>query len=229
MLWLGLTWPGGDVEISLARDDAGGWRVVAPVQEAADGETVRDLLSDLIYLRASGFVDEPVEAERAALAETAMGFRWRMLDGQEDYSARIAGAVGEDRLFEAPGGALYRIPGERLDDFPRTLFAYRFKRLADFELVAARRLEFEFHAEGSADEMPMQVVAELQELGWVSPGRSLDPDRTSELVRRLSNLEADGLFAEEMGAGELVSGGANVHAFIVKNEIFEVDELTFQP
>jgi len=115
--------------------------------------------------------------------------------------------VGEDRLFEAPGGKLYRIPGERIDDFPRTLFAYRFKRLADFELVAARRLEFEFPAERSADEMPMQVVAELQELGWVSPGRSLDPDRTSELVRRLSNLEADGLFAEEMGAGELVSLG----------------------
>ena len=204
---LDLIWPGGDVGVSLEHGAAGDWRVVAPIQGAADGETVRDVLSDLIYLRASGFVDEPSEAERAALAETAMEFRWSVSGGQEEHAARIAGAVGEDRLLEAPGGRLYRIPGERLDDFPRTLFAYRFKRLADFELVSARRLEFEFPAQGSVREAPMTVVAELEDSGWVSPGRPLDPDRASDLVRRLSNLEADGLFAEEMGERELASLG----------------------
>jgi len=74
------------------------------------------------------------------------------------FTAKLTGegADGEARIFhllvgdEADGArrvvrgsesALYEIPGERLEDFSRTVAAYRFKKLAEFVPSDARQLE----------------------------------------------------------------------------------------
>ncbi|MBW2235987.1 MAG: DUF4340 domain-containing protein [Deltaproteobacteria bacterium] len=57
-----LRWPGGSVVLE-KRDDA--WILTAPLETPADRETVEDLLADVSFLRAEGFVDEPdAEAEQ---------------------------------------------------------------------------------------------------------------------------------------------------------------------
>ena len=51
-----LRWPGGSVALE-KRDDA--WILTAPLEAPSDRETVEDLLADVSFLRAEGFVDQP--------------------------------------------------------------------------------------------------------------------------------------------------------------------------
>ena len=59
-----VTWPEGRVEIVR---DGDAWRLAAPVEERADRATVETLLSDLAFLSADGFVDEPLPPEESGL------------------------------------------------------------------------------------------------------------------------------------------------------------------
>lgn len=217
-------WPAGgdgeELEVALARDDAGGWHLGAPEVGPADDQVVRDLLSDLAYLRAAGFPEIPVGAEvegrdasvEQALAQTAVRFHWTVDGAHLERTARIAGEVDGQRLVEAPDGRHYWIPAERLEDFPRRIVAYRFKRLSSFEVSAARRLELAFSGEGEGeaegnDPMGLSVVAVLEETGWSSSEPSIDPDRTTRMIRALASLDATDIVADEMGPNERASLG----------------------
>lgn len=219
--WLALRWSegSGSERVEFARGPGGLWRMTQPVEAMADEETIRDLLSNLSFLRAQHFVDVRTEAVDAALANPLIEIAWQSDSEQEPLAARIARGDEEGELLVDTGlgsDVAYRIAAERLEDFPRTINAYRFKELASFELAAARRLEFEFApaaaalvsttAEPSPAE-PVRIVAELAEAGWQSADRDLDPDRLSDLVRDLSALRAEDLFADEMGSDELASLG----------------------
>lgn len=210
---LRLRWPasGGEaardadfVELALARDDEGSWQIGAPLVAAADDAVVRDLLSDLAYLRAEDFLDEPAPAVDAALEQTALELHWTLDGDHLERSARIAGSTGEAHVIEGPAGRRYTIASERLEDFPRRLDAYRDKRLSAFEVSEARGLSLELREEGAAgDGAPgMRVEAELADAGWRSEPPRIDPDRASDLVRVLSNLQAVEILAEEMGPAE---------------------------
>jgi hypothetical protein len=48
-------WPGGRVVLEKGEE---GWRLLEPLEAPADADTVEDLLSDLQFLRADGFIDE---------------------------------------------------------------------------------------------------------------------------------------------------------------------------
>lgn len=209
-----------EVEVALARDADGEWQMGSPMVARADQETLRDLVSNLAYLRASGFEDaKPAErsaAVREALEETAIRFALSAGGDHLETTARIAGEVDGRRLLEGPDGQLYWLPSERLDDFPRALIDYRFKQLASFEVSAARRIEMEFAPEPEAaagvgasvtDETPLRVVATLEETGWSSADPSIDPDRASRMVREIAGLEAYDIVADEMGPNERASLG----------------------
>jgi len=77
-----------DGGVVLERGDVG-WTVVEPVEGPADEETVAGLLSDLSFLRASGFVDEPPPDAETGLDRPA-------------FAARLSGttAEGEGEPFE---------------------------------------------------------------------------------------------------------------------------------
>ena len=96
---------------------------------------------------------------------------------------------------------------ERVGEFATDADAYRFKRLADFDLASARRLELHFAEEGTSSTAALDVVAELREVGWASDDSPLDPDRMTRLVRELSNLRATGIFADEVGEAERAALG----------------------
>jgi hypothetical protein len=210
----------GVFTLRLERDAGGAYGIVAPIRAEADEEAVRDLLSDLAYLRASDFVDTRTPEAEAALGQVALRFRWQ-LDGEgpdggdaqpvaaaEAGSAVIAGPFGSGLLVEVPDGSLYTIAEDRLEDFPRSLDAYRFKRLSAFELASARALTLELatRVEEQSSEA-LRVHLTLEQAGWRSADRAVDPDAISRLVRTLSSLSADGRVADAMGDAELASLG----------------------
>jgi len=183
------------------------WRISAPIEAQADPEVLRDLASNLAHLRVRDFVDDPDSIGAELREETALDIAFRLAGEDTDRRARIAGGDDRGRLIDPSDGALYWIAEERLAEFPLEVDDYRFKRLADFDLASARRLEFHFVEAASDESAVLDVVAELGETGWSSAGRALDPDRTTRLVRDLSNLGADAIVADEMGDAELASLG----------------------
>ncbi|MGB0617837.1 MAG: DUF4340 domain-containing protein [Myxococcota bacterium] len=193
-------------EVILVREN-GTWRLVAPFEALADQEVARDLVTNLAHLRARDFVDDPEAIEASLRAETAVRLAWRLSGEQTDHVARLAGTTGDARLFETSAGDWILVAEERVGEFATDADAYRFKRLADFDLASARRLELHFAEEGTSSTAALDVVAELREVGWASDDSPLDPDRMTRLVRELSNLRATGIFADEVGEAESAALG----------------------
>lgn len=217
---LRLAWPEGAVE--LERDGAGDWQITAPVAAPADASRIRDLLSDLSFLRAQSFIDEPDEGVQAASEETVLELRWTVRaregameedPGERSRWIRIGGAVGDGLLVSRSDGRLYTIAPERLEDFDRSVHAYRDKTLSSFALDRAGRLELELDDESGGSRS--SITAVLGDGGWTrleteddeKSAAPLDSEAISELVRTLADLRAADIVAEEMGESELASLG----------------------
>jgi hypothetical protein len=207
-------------EVALARAKDGAWHLGAPVAGPADPETIRDVISNLTYLRVEEFVDDPDAATRMALEETAMTFYWTVEGEHLERHARVAGEHDGQRLFETAEGRVDLISSARLEDFPRRIGQYRDRRLAEFDASAARGLEMRFSERGRMDKTDLlEVTATLEESGWSGSGgdgESVAPDRISGLIRSMSNLKADDIFADAMGQRELRSLNLNPPAVVLR-------------
>jgi hypothetical protein len=201
------SWPDG--RVVLERGDAG-WRLVLPVTGPADEEVVGRLLSDLSFLRASGFEDEPQPDEKTGLDRPAFAVRLSgpaPAEGEEALDVALAIGSRSDEGTRFARGArttLYRISEDSLEDFPTDVSAYRFKQLAKFEASDAKRLEILFHATAGES---IEIIAERSEFGWTSWPESFAPGKVAALVGALSNLRARRIVAESMGNEELEGVG----------------------
>jgi hypothetical protein len=205
---LRISWPATDgrTEVALARDDSGQWQMGVPLVDVADQQTLRDLISDLSYLRATGFLDVRTDEADAALANPAIAFHWTL--SGEHLESRMRIGLTNPPIVEGPEGQRFTIDAERMDEFPRAVVAYRFKTVSEFDLVDARYLELEFEGdEEAASVEPMRVEARLGEAGWSGTEPAIDSTRASDLVRQLASLRAVDIFADEMGPAELASLG----------------------
>ena len=75
-----LRWPAG--HLVLSRSDAG-WRLAEPLAGPADETTVDELLNDLSFLRASGFVDAPTPAQERALEPPELAVELTLKAGEQ--------------------------------------------------------------------------------------------------------------------------------------------------
>jgi hypothetical protein len=198
-------WPGGGVV--LERGEAG-WRLLEPLETAADGDTVEDLLSDLHFLRADDFIDEP--APEAELGLDAPAFEVELVagaaeEGEAPTRTQLTIGATADGTHRAVRGsaenALYRIGEERLEDFPRTVAAFRFKDLADFDASDAVRFQLVFSAEGG--DASHLVSGQLEEGSWTTTPETMAADKASQMIRELSQLTAVDIVADAMGGDEL--------------------------
>ena len=204
---LRVTWPAGDgdvgeVEVSLARDDSDNWQLGVPLAGAADQQTLRDLISNLSFLRATRFIDVRTDESDAALANPVITFHWTLRGDHLESRLRIG--VANSPIVEGPDGQRFAIDAARMNDFQREVVAYRFKMLSEFDLIDARQLELEFIEEGVE---PLRVEALLDEAGWSGAAPEIDSQRASDLVRQLASLRAIDILADEMGPAELSSLG----------------------
>jgi len=211
-------WPGGKVvlakgeapEDAAGKGAAPGWRLSEPLDAPADPRTVDDLLSDLSFLRASGFEDAPPPDAAAGLAppDFELELELASAEGSEGAeAARVALAIGQEReggvrLVRGAEPSLFRIPAERISDFPRRAVEYRLRELAAFDSWDATRLELLFQ-----DRESLKIEAKNAAGSWSSEPERLDPAKLAGLVRELSRLRAQDILAESAGPAELAALG----------------------
>ncbi len=198
-------WPGGRVVLE-KRDES--WHLTSPLETDADAQTVDDLLANLTFLRADGFVDDPDPGDESGFEEPAFelsvwtraGEDAELAESRLVIGAAMPGAVRRVRGAEA---SLYQVASERINDFERRVAAYRFRTLGDFPAADAVSVEIEFPAMPDA----ARIVATLGEGGWVSEPEVLAPGKLARMVTELSRLRADDIEADSMGERELAALG----------------------
>jgi len=203
-----LSWQGGGA--TLAKKD-GAWRLVAPLDTAADDETVETLLSDLLFLRGSGFVDVPPPDAQVGL--DAPQYRVVLLGkpakpGEAAPRSELAiGGVldGATRAARGAERALYKIPNDRFDKLPKTVVAFRQKELAKFVATDAQRFELVFEDEAAAakgQSAAVTLTGERKDTGWSTSPDPMAAGSAARLVAELARLKAVDIVAEEVGARE---------------------------
>jgi hypothetical protein len=213
---IALRWPDGHVLLTRESDEAP-WRVVEPVADSADGPTVDRLVSDLRYLRATGFDDEPGDDASLGLAPSAFEAELEVESGAgEPRRLRLAigGVSSEDKraVRTKRPGMVYEIAAAGLDDFARRVDAYRDRELLRFAAGDAERVEILFQEGGQSH----AVTATRSEEGWTSSPESLADARIARLVSELAGLRAGGIAAESAGAAELAGMGLAPPRVIVR-------------
>jgi len=201
---LAVRWPDGGVV--LARE-GGEWRLREPIEGKADGSSVDSLLSNLSFLRATGFEDAPPPDAQSGLDPPALEIELTLAPEQEGGEARrIALAMGKvlpggDRLVRTAGETRFRVPEARIDDYPRKVVAWRFKDVARFADEDARSIEMTFRDASGASVGITATRAEDET--WSSAPEAMVPDRIRILVDELARLRARDILADAMGPEEL--------------------------
>lgn len=195
-------WPGGHVRLERS---GSGWKLTEPIVGPADDETVDALLSKLGYLRADSFEDDPgsdaaTGLDRPALEVTLAGKVGA--DGKPSPVFRVAfGAEqGGKRLVRAAQPSLYRVPAERLDDFARTVVAYRYKMVSQFVATDAHAIELSLRGEqGEA----LTETLEHGESGWTGSPEAVDPGKAARLAAELARLRAVDIVSDDAREADL--------------------------
>lgn len=209
-------WPDGGVELE-KRDEA--WYLTRPLEARADETTLDTFLSDLTFLRASGFVDDPPPDAELGLDRPA--YRVALHAGDESHELVVGDTALEDgsRAARAAEPILYKIADSRLDAFPKRVVEFRFKQLSQFLASDAERLELVFHDPQAAEAGTSQIVtitAEREESGWVSAPETLAAGKAARIVSELSDVRAEDIASEAMSGTQLAEAGLAPPSAIVR-------------
>jgi hypothetical protein len=204
------TWEDGGVV--LEKKD-GVWKMTAPMDVEADDETIETLLSDLVFLRGSGFVDQPPPDAETGLDRPA--YRVVISDAPQEgkepvrHELEIGSVLTEaTRVARGAEPALYQIPNDRYEKLPRTVVAFRHKQLAEFVATDAKRFELTFAGPDAASSQSVTVTGESAgDAGWTTQPDAWEPGKAERLVAELARLRADDIAAEQMGPDELAGVG----------------------
>ena len=193
-------WSGGGATILRQRD---GWRLTDPLSERADASGVEGLLTQLSFVEADGWVDERarVDAE-AALKDPFLAFELETDDGEPSRWFAIAPREGEPEwVASGQGGRLFLLSTDRVSDLPRRLFDFRHKALGEFDLTAARGIQWVL-ASAEAAGQGTRFEADWRDGRWRPRDERVDPVKLRRAVEAISSLQASGIVADGLGAQE---------------------------
>ena len=204
------TWQDGGVV--LEKKD-GVWRMVSPMDTLADAETVDTLISDLVFLRASGFVDAPPPDAQTGLDKPA--YHVAVIDAPQDgkeplrHELAIGGVLdGQTRAARGSDPFLYKIPNERFDKLPKTVVAFRQKDLSKFVSTDAQRFEISYADPNASSSQSVTIGGESKDdAGWTTQPDAWESGKASRMIAELARLKADDIAAEKMGPEELAGVG----------------------
>ncbi len=178
----------GAAEERAVRDEEGAWQLEAPIEAEADRVVVREVVRQIVELRAERFVAARPSAEHGLAAPrlvATLGFAAQ--DGEEARSVALKiGAATEAGAYAQLEGddAVFEITRAALEGIDRALVSLDLLTVEASEIQALR-------IERQGD-----VVAELRRAGsgWqTAEGAPADADRTQQLVDRLGTLRATGV------------------------------------
>ncbi len=200
-----VAWQGSRVALSTGAEGEGAWQLTHPLAAPADVMTVGRLLSDLSFLRAEAYVDEPSEEQLASLREPAMKIVLNGAEGADPIELRVSAENDSGRrTLRGREGLVYEIGSDRFDALPQTAFAFRFKELTGFTDADVAAFELEF-LDGDG---VYRVSAEKQPDGsYVTEPDGFVPGTAEPLVAAMAGLEAIGILAETLGPDELAGIG----------------------
>lgn len=202
-----IEWTDGGIVVE-RRDDV--WRMSAPIDDEADEDAIETLLSDLVFLRADGFIDEPPAAAEVGLDDP--GYRvvltGRAEDGEEPPRWELA--IGhriddETRVAKAAEAALYAIPEPSFEKLPKRVDAFRFKQLSRYVASDAERFELVFQDPAASPGATgiVTITGTRGESGWETTPEPMAAELASRFVAELARLDAADIAADGMGPEEL--------------------------
>ena len=203
---IAVRWPEGAARLVLEEDatGTGSWRMVEPLETVPDAGRIDSLLTDLMHLRADGFVDSEMSDANAGLDPPDFAVELGLGDAG---GAPVHVAIGQDRdglrTVRGRDGALYELSSARLDDFPRSVLELRDRTLSRFIGGDVRRFELRF---GGDDASGAPVVVTREDLDWLSDPPLRD-GVGADIVANLSNLVARDIQAEWLGEAERAALG----------------------
>jgi hypothetical protein len=180
------------------------WQLAEPLAAQADAEAVDGLLSDLQFLRADEFVDDPAGDGELGLDAPWLQIQLTREGEAAPLSLSVGAERGERRLVRGAGAPVFEVATSRLESLPRELSAFRFKELARFTVDDAERFELHFLP---PDGEPLSIDGTIGEDGWTTTPEAMQPSKASGLVSELSLLRAESVMADALGEGELAAIG----------------------
>ncbi len=183
--------------------DGEGWRLREPREERADDVTVDTLLSDLTFLDAEGFLDDP---DPVALGfddpDYTVTLRTATEGASEEHRLVFGGPAeeGVSRALRGSEASAYAIDEQRYLDLPRELVAFRYKQLADYPGTDVERFELLLRQEDSDE--TLLVTGALSDGQWTTEPERMAPGAPARMVSALSALRAKDIIADQMGAAE---------------------------
>jgi hypothetical protein len=183
-------------EIKLERRE-GRWRIVAPIDFAADTFAADGVASAITQLMSESVIEDPRPPDVYGLG--AEGAEVRFAVGDLEKTLRIGGEtpVGSNSYAAVEGDdRVYTVASYQLSSFKKELEDLRDKRILDFDRAAVRRIAVSWPG--------VQIAVERSEAGWqmVAPVRApADEDTVERLLSSLSFLRA-AAFVDEPGSEE---------------------------
>jgi hypothetical protein len=206
---LRVRWKGGAARAVRDEEAPDAWHLVEPLRAEADAAAIDKALSDLEFLRAAGFDDAPDSPQRKALEDPVLSIEVvSRADGKESSVRFALGPPDPDGKRAAQTGTsdtVYQLAAGALEDFPRTVDAFRKKTLSSYVPDEARRFELAFHAEGAGESL--LITGRREGDAWTTEPEAMKPDAAAQLVRELSGLEGAKIAAETLGEKERAALG----------------------
>jgi hypothetical protein len=183
-------------EIKLERRD-GRWRIVAPIDFAADTFAADGVASAITQLMSESVIEDPQPLD--AYGFHAEGAEVRFAVGELEKTLRIGSAtpVGWNSYAVVGGDdRVYTVASYQFSPFKKEAAEFRDKRILDFDPAAVRRAAISWPG--------AEVVIDRSDEGWqmVEPVQALaDADAVDSLLMNLSLLRASG-FVDDPGSDE---------------------------
>ena len=199
--------------IVTALREADGWRLVAPSEEPADSRQIGRLLQDLVFSRASEFVDDPRDLSTFGLEFPELQISLARADGEtQSFEVARAGGTAYVQVDSAP--VLYAVPERLLDDVPRTFFDYRAKRVFDLEESAIKRVELRFPRTESVHRFERRENEWVPEAGSSTP----KPFAIQDLLFVILGLDAIGIEPTDASPADFTLDPASIRISCIGGE-----------
>lgn len=206
------------------------WRLIAPVEAAADGARLDALTDKFTSVKAAGFIEDDVDDLGPYGLDTPEIIFTAVYDDGERRTILVGAKTEGGNRYAAieGGGAVVRIPGDVMTGFPESVADVRDRRLVEMAQENVRRITIE--RAGGETVLLEREETEGGEVKWLiaKPQKAkADPVAVSGLVYEFINAQAASFIGE--GNSDMARFGLDAPSLVVTMEGEARQSLKFAP